>query len=154
MAATARQTAQQLLAVTMLLNRSLSAELRRHEHGLTPMHVGLLMKIEAGEFIMSDLAQHLSVRLPTISKSIKLLVERGWVERVIPEENRRQTIVRLTPDGRRALAAMRQRAESHVTKLLEPLTGAELGRVDSSLARLRSALSAKTVHGNEEDTTA
>ena len=54
----------------MLLMRSLAAEMRQSPHGLTPMHVGLLAKIDAGEFTLSDLAHHQSVRLPTISKSI------------------------------------------------------------------------------------
>jgi len=126
----------------MLLNRSLAAELRRHGQGLTPMHVGLLTKIEAGDFILSDLAEHLSVRLPTISKSIKLLVERGWVERYIPEDNRRQTIVRLTAEGRRALSGMKRRAEHHVAGLLEPLAPDELELVGSSLACLRKAIAA------------
>jgi DNA-binding MarR family transcriptional regulator len=136
------QTAQRLLEVTMLLTRSLAAEMRREYQGITPMHVGLLAKIDAGEINMSELAQHLSVRLPTISKSVKLLVERGWVERRIPDENRRQTMVRLTRDGRRALAAMKRRAEGHVAGLLDPLTAGERKRVDSALICLGRALSA------------
>ena len=34
-----------------------------------------------------------------MSKSVALLVERGWLERWTPEDNRRQIMVRLTPEG-------------------------------------------------------
>jgi DNA-binding MarR family transcriptional regulator len=134
-------TARRLLDITLLLMRSLAAEMRKGEPGLTPMHVGLLAKIEAGETNMSELAQHLSVRLPTISKSVKLLVERGWVERWVPEENRRVSMVRLTPEGRRVFAGTQRKAEDHVAGLLDTLTAAERKRVDSALAGLYKALS-------------
>lgn len=144
MSRVSNRTAQQLLEVTMLLMRSLAAEMRQGEHGLLPAHVGLLAKIDAGEFSLSDLAQYQSVRLPTISKSITALVERGWVERWVPERNRRQTMARLTPEGRRVLAKIKRRAESHVADLLEPLSAEERTRVNSALTSLSKALSEHT----------
>jgi DNA-binding MarR family transcriptional regulator len=134
------ETAQRLLEVNMLVMRSLSAEMRRDHQGLTPMHVGLLTRIDAGETNLSDLAAHLSVRLPTISKSIKLLVERGWVERWVPEDNRRLTMVRLTAEGRRELGAMKKRAVNHVAGLLGSLTRTERRSVDSALTLLCDVL--------------
>lgn len=134
------ETAQRLLEVNMLVMRSLSAEMRRDRQGLTPMHVGLLARIDAGETNLSDLATHLSVRLPTISKSIKLLVERGWVKRWVPEDNRRLTMVGLTPEGRRELGAMKKRAVDHVAGLLGSLTRTERRSVDSALTLLCDVL--------------
>ena len=148
------KTAQRLLEVNMLVMRSLSAEMRRDHQGLTPMHVGLLTKIDAGETNLSDLAAHLSVRLPTISKSIKLLVERGWVERWVPEDNRRLTMVSLTAEGRRELAGMKKRAVNHVAGLLGSLTRTERSSVDSALTLLCEILAkhARTKDSNEVKT--
>jgi DNA-binding MarR family transcriptional regulator len=126
-------TARELLEVTTLLMRSFSAHMRQGEQRLEPAHVGLLAKIGAGPCSLTDLAQHLSVRLPTISRSVALLVRRGWVERSVPAKNRRQTILRLTPDGRRMLTGMRRQAERHVTQLLKPLTAAERAQVQAGL---------------------
>lgn len=144
-------SAERLLEVTMLLMRSLSAEMRRGDPGLAPMHVGLLTKIQAGETNLSKLASHLSVRLPTISKSVKLLVERGWVERWVPEDNRRLSMVRLTPEGRRVLAGMQRKAERHVAGLLDTLTAVERKRVDSALAILRKTLSEQAEQNTNEE---
>lgn len=136
MSPTADETASKLLEATMLVMRSLGAQMRQGEQRLSPAHVGLLAKIGAGQCGMTELARHQGVRLPTISKSIGLLVERGWVERRIPEENRRQTIVRLTAEGRKALGAMKRRAEGHVADILAPLNAAQRGRVHKSLSLL------------------
>ena len=43
--------------------------------------MGSLMRIGAGPCTMSDLARHQAVSLPTISRSVDMLVRRGWVER-------------------------------------------------------------------------
>jgi DNA-binding MarR family transcriptional regulator len=144
-------TAERLLEVNMLLMRSLAAEMRRGQPGLTPMHVGLLTKIEAGNNNLSELATHLSVRLPTISKSIKLLVERNWVERWIPEDNRRATMVRLTGEGRHALADMKQRAVEHVAGLLDSLSETERKRVDAALALLGDELAKQAQAAKDEE---
>jgi DNA-binding MarR family transcriptional regulator len=75
-----------------------------------------------------------------MSKSIGLLVERGWVKRSIPEDNRRQTMVDLTPEGRRVLDTMHRRAARHVTEILSSLTTAERSRVQGGLEILIRAL--------------
>lgn len=144
-------TAERLLEVNMLLMRSLAAQMRRGQHGLTPMHVGLLTKIEAGNNNLSELAAHLSVRLPTISKSIKLLVERNWVERWVPEDNRRATMVRLTDEGRRALTEMKQRAVEHVAELLDSLSETQRKRVDLALALLGDELAKQAQAAKDEE---
>jgi DNA-binding MarR family transcriptional regulator len=147
-------TSERLLEVNMLLMRSFAAEMRRDHQGLTPMHIGLLKKIEAGNNNLSELAAHLSVRLPTISKSIKLLVEREWVERWVPEDNRRLTMVRLTKKGQQALTAMKRQAVEHVAGLLDSLTEAERKRVDAALALLGKALTGSAESPRDEEAAA
>ena len=139
MAATA--TARALLEVTSLLMREFAAHMRRGEQRLEPAHVGMLAKMSLGACSLSELAQYQAVRLPTISKSIGLLVQRGWVERWTPEENRRQTMVQLTPDGRRVFTGMKRQAERHVAHALAPLTAAERVEVEAGLEILIRVLS-------------
>ena len=133
-------TARDLLKVTMLLMRRLGARLRQGEKPIEPAHVGILMRLELRPCSLSELAAHQVVRLPTMSKSVGLLVERGWVQRRIPEDNRRQTIVDLTAEGRRVLETMHRRAQHHVTEILTTLTTAERKRVQGSLEILIRAL--------------
>ncbi len=135
-------TARDLLKVTMLLMRKLGARMRQGEKRIEPAHIGILMRVNLGPCSVSELAAHQVVRLPTMSKSIGLLVERGWVERSIPEDNRRQTMVDLTREGRRVLETMHRRAERHVTEILSSLTAAERKRVQGGLGILIRALAA------------
>jgi DNA-binding MarR family transcriptional regulator len=135
-------TARELLEVTTLLMRSFAASMRQGDQRLEPAHIGILAKVHVGACSLTELAQHQSVRLPTMSKSVSLLVERGWLGRSTPEDNRRQAIVTLTAKGRRVFAAMRRDAEKHVTRLLAALDRAERTQVDKGLAILIRVLNA------------
>ena len=126
-------TARDLLKVTMLLMRQLGARMRQSEKRIEPPQVGILMRLSEKPMTLTELATHQVVRLPTMSKSVGLLVERGWVSRTIPASNRRQTIVALTAEGRRVLDKMGRHAERHVAELLSSLTSTERQRVQASL---------------------
>jgi DNA-binding MarR family transcriptional regulator len=89
---------------------------------------------------MSDLARHLAVSLPTMSKSVDMLVRRRLVERYPDEKDRRQTMIRATATGRRAALKMKERAERHVAGALAPLAAAERAALLSSLAPVKRAL--------------
>ena len=117
--------AQELLHVVMLVMQSVSAKMRCSRGHLGPTQMGSLMKIAAGPCTITDLARHKAVSLPTISKSVDMLVRRGWVERWVDKHDRRQTLIRLTVAGRRTLATIRRRAERHVAERLSPLTAAQ-----------------------------
>ena len=136
MPAPAAKTARELLEVTTLLMRSFSARMRQGDHRLDPAHIGILAKLSFGASSLTELAQHQSVRLPTMSRSVALLVERGWLKRSIPAENRRQTIVTLTGEGRRMWVWMKRDAEKHVAQMLASLDGAERKQVEVGLAIL------------------
>lgn len=144
MAAKTDATARALLEVTMLLMRSLAARMRRGEDRLAPAHAGMLARIAEGQCSISDLAEHQSVRLPTISRSVSLLVERGLVERWTPAENRRQVLVRLTPEGRRALTTMKRDAERATAAVLDRLSASERRQVQEALEILTAALAPQT----------
>ena len=134
--------------------RSFAARMRqrvdRSQFGdsrLEPAHIGILAKTSTRDCSLSELAQHQSVRLPTMSKSVTLLVERGWLERRTPENNRRQTMVRLTREGRRVFAWMKRDAEKHVAGMLAPLTSKQRTTVNAGLKVLIETLAASTAAG-------
>jgi len=77
-----------------------------------------------------------------MSKSVGLLVQRGWLSRTIPANNRRQTIVALTAEGRRVLERMGRHAERQVSELLSSLTAAERQRIQGGLEILIRELAA------------
>lgn len=132
--------ARSLLDVVMLVMRTVSADMRRSPRPLAPAQMGSLMRIAAGPCTMSDLARFQAVSLPTISKSVDMLVRRGWVERWVDKHDRRQTMARLTPSGKRMLAHIKERTERQVTRTLAPLTLSERAQLVSALNVLRRVL--------------
>jgi MarR family transcriptional regulator, lower aerobic nicotinate degradation pathway regulator len=140
-AARPQAAARELLYVVMLVMRTVAAEMRRSSRPLAPAQMGSLMRIGAGPCSMSELARHQAVSLPTISRSVDMLVRRGWVERGAGRSDRRQSMVRLTPRGRRVLANMKQRAELHVAETLAPLGAGERAQLVTALRMLTAVLS-------------
>jgi DNA-binding MarR family transcriptional regulator len=132
--------ARDLLHVTMQMMRSIAREMRRSPHAIAPGQVAALMRLKQAPAAMSELARHLGVSLPTVSKSIDVLVERGWVERWIDPSDRRQTIARLTAEGRHVTAAMKKQAERHVAGLLASLTPQQRAQVMTTLDALKDVL--------------
>lgn len=124
----------------MLLMRSISAHMRQSDRRLAPAQVGILARIGEQPCTLSELAQHQAVRLPTISRSISMLADRGLVERWTPEHNRRQTMVRLTASGRDALAGIKREAERHVDAVLAGLSEGERAKVHAAIEVLSRAL--------------
>ena len=134
------KTARELLEVTTLLMRSFTARMRQGKQRVEPAHIGILARLSMGACSLTELAQHQAVRLPTMSKSIALLVARGWVKRSTPADNRRQAMVALTPAGRGVFAAMKRDSTKHVAGLLVTLSDEDRIRVDAGLAILIEAL--------------
>ncbi len=124
----------------MLVMRAVAADMRRSGRRLAPPQMGSLMRMAAGPCTMSELARHQAVSLPTVSKSVDTLVRRGWVERWIDQADRRQTLVRLTPRGRRVLYAMRRRAERRLADVLAPLTPGDRAQLVHTVDRLSRVL--------------
>jgi DNA-binding MarR family transcriptional regulator len=132
--------ARELLHVVMLVMRTLAAEMRRVRTPVGPAQFGLLVKMTEGPCSMSDLARHNAVSLPTISKSVDMLVRRGWVARSPSSSDRRQTLVGLTASGRRVMARVAQQAERHVGLTLSRLTASERDDITRALGRLTALL--------------
>ena len=140
--------ARELLRVVMLVMRTVAADMRREPGAVVPAQMGTLMKVAVGPCSMSSLARHQAVSLPTISKSVDMLVRRGWLERWVDKQDRRQTMVRLTPQGRRVLGGIKKRTEQHVRRSLEPLTAAERQQLVAAMGVLTRVLAAPADEAN------
>ena len=130
----------ELIDVVNLVTQAFWAELRRSGPAIEMSQWSTLRRIGRSPCTMSELARHKGVGLPTISKSVEMLVRRGWVERWIDKSDRRQTMVRLTSAGRRILSECRHALEIFLDERLAHLTSAERNAVDESLQLVRRVL--------------
>lgn len=125
-----------------LLTAAMSPELERV--GLTVSSFELLSAIQAsgGKASQAEIAQRLNIRPPSLSEAVRYASQKGLVEQVGVEEDRRLKRLRLTTAGRRAvhevLESVRE-AESEMVSECAPEEIAEavqlLRRINRNLAR-------------------
>ena len=88
-------------AVTQLYDQWLRA------HGIEGPQFALLAMLEGlGETNQTTMGQRFDLDKTTLSRNLKLLKQRGWIE-TVPGEDGRERRVRLTTTGRRQIAAAR-----------------------------------------------
>ncbi len=131
----------ELLDVVNLVTQMFWADLRRSDQPIELTQWATLRRISRGPCTMSDLARHKGVGLPTISKSVDMLVRKGWVERWIDKTDRRQTLVRLTSAGKKVLADSRTHLKQLLDQRLAVMTSQQREALASHLQAARAALS-------------
>jgi DNA-binding MarR family transcriptional regulator len=89
---------------------------------------------------MTDLAERVGVASPTVSKLIRSMEQKGFVERTPDGQDGRASIIRLTEEGRRVAAAMDLERLEALEQLLSGWTDDELERFVTMFARLRADL--------------
>jgi DNA-binding MarR family transcriptional regulator len=86
--------------------------------------------------MLTDLASIQGVSLPTMSNSISMMVEHGWVRRAA-EGDPRVVMIEVTPAGRSALERVARCAEAHLAEVLAPLDLTARRQLQSGLGVLR-----------------
>ena len=97
-------TAQALLATIPRIWRLFAADIRRHAWPGAPAQLGVLVMLVNGPQDLSALAERLQVSLPTVSRMVASLVDRGWVRRRRDPADRRRVVVELTASGQASLS--------------------------------------------------
>ncbi|WP_329448909.1 MarR family winged helix-turn-helix transcriptional regulator (plasmid) [Streptomyces sp. NBC_01426] len=89
-----------------------------------------------------DIVGELAITVGAVSKAVDRLVAAGWCVRVAHPQDRRSSVLRLTPEGKEQLAASRTVVTSELTALTATVPPDELNRIASTLAALRATLEA------------
>jgi DNA-binding MarR family transcriptional regulator len=130
------------LAATLRVAVWRAARRMRHESGadITPTLHAALGSVEThGPITAGKLAAHERVSKPTMTRTIRELVDRGWVLRLPDPIDRRVTWLQVTPAGKALLAAARRRTDAYLAQRLKRLTPEDretLQRATDVLTRL------------------
>ena len=119
--AQARDTARDLLDIIPLVMRTVAAELRSAGEMPAPAQFGLLSLLSIQPRRLTELAAIQGVSLPTMSNSIRALVEHGWARRTAPDADRRVVMIEVTAGGRATLERVGRCARAHLADVLAPL---------------------------------
>jgi len=130
--------ARELLEVVPLGSRWLRAAVRRREPSwsLPQLHTLGFLQLNPGASL-SEVAGHLGIGLPSASALISRLVGAGQVDRRDDPEERRRTVLTLTPQGEAQLEAAIQAGREELSERLRSLPAKDLTRVEAALAVLR-----------------
>jgi DNA-binding MarR family transcriptional regulator len=105
--------------------------------GLTPPDAGVMGKIAAGPGISQQaLAEHLGVQPSRMVALIDGLEEKGLVERVSSEEDRRTYALRLTARGQRTMGEIMKLGAEHDERLCAGLNEKERGMLVGLLEKM------------------
>jgi|GEM_PF-424976 len=139
--ASAEQCASVLLDTLPPLMRMLHGAMRRHagneEEAPNFGQIRMLEMLRARPWKLTDLAARHHVAASTMSRTIDLLVKRGWVDRQSAPHDRRQVILVLTEEGLRAQHAFAEQSRAVVSELMERLEQQERVRLIDGLAVLQ-----------------
>jgi DNA-binding MarR family transcriptional regulator len=131
--------ASRVLDTIPLLMRSIHKDMRRKDHHFEPNQFQILSMLAHHAHSVSALAVRQHVSLPSMSKTINALVERGWVERVPMPGDRRVVQIRLTEPGRESLQDTRRVMIDSVAGILANLTADERDKLSAGLDVLYDA---------------
>lgn len=108
--------------------------------GITPtLHAALFVVETHGPLTAGQLATHELVTKPTMTRTIKALVEHDLVSRTIDPLDGRVTWLQITPEGKRLLQRTRRRSDEYLAKRvkgLSPEDQATLQRASDILQRI------------------
>ena len=126
-----------LVEVVPLIMRHIRRELRSHTMpGLTlPQYRTLTYLRRHPQASLSEVAEHLALTPPTVSKMIQKLVDQGIIERRIPSD-RRRVCLSLSEEGVTALTRAREETRQQLTENLKTLSEEELSALSVALDSL------------------
>ena len=102
--------------------------------GMTPSRMTALAVLAAeAPLRMGELAARLGISAPTVSRLVDHLAELGFLERVADEDDHRATRVRLSADGHRGLATVREHGATRLADRIAELDEAERAALERAL---------------------
>jgi len=120
--------------------RTLYRELERRTGAPIAAHRALHCIAAEPGLSPSELAAILGVKRPNLSHLLRLMAERGWIERRRVADDQRSVQLHLLPAGRSLVGATHGRVAGVLQRAIEGLTSVELRGLDHSLNRLQSRL--------------
>ena len=121
--ATPEATARELLDVAPAIVRTIRTEMRAHrmaELSVPQFRTMGFLNWHAGASL-SDVAEHIGLTLPTMSKLVDGLVTRRMVTRETYAGDRRRVTLQLTSRGQSTWQAARDATQAHLSKMLGTL---------------------------------
>lgn len=103
--------------------------------GMIARHIGI-----APGITVSELARRTGIAKSHVSKIIKDLEERGWVEKRESAEDQRLLLLYLTPSGHKSMSDARLEVRRSMNNLVADLTPEQVEVLSAGLTQIKDAL--------------
>lgn len=146
------ETASQLIDTVPLVMQALRGEIRSHrpaEFSVPQFRVLAYLGRNPGA-ALTDLANHIGLMRPTMSKMVDNLVRRGWIERETSAEDRRYMRLCLTSQGRTAIDGAKAEMRQGLAETLRTLSTVERESVVAAMELLRRVFATGSGTGPRE----
>jgi len=136
----ADECARQVLETVPLVMRAIRAEMRSHRvPDLSVPQFRVLIFLNRHERAsLSDVAGHVGLMLPSMSRMIDGLVARNLVRRQTDADDRRRVALTLTTLGRTAMQSAYESTQAHLTKRLAALPAPDRTIIRKAMQALAS----------------
>ncbi len=95
-----------------------------------------------------DIVREVGITVGAVSKAVDRLESAGWCVRAAHPEDRRSSVLSLTPEGARILAAARPTVADELAARTATVPAADLARTAVTLAALRAVLEERPQDGS------
>ena len=137
--------AQEILEVVPVVMRTIRAELRRHRTAdlSIPQFRTLAFIDRNADASLSDVAEHIGLTLPSMSKIVDGLVTRKLVTRQTARDDRRRMTLALTTRGQTALQLSREATRACLAEDLAALSDRQRTTIAQAMEILRPVFTAQ-----------
>ena len=105
--------------------------------GLSSIEWRVLATLHDGEpLTVSQLAQEVLSKQPTVTKLVQRMAEQGWVALHADAADQRRTLVKATPQGRRLVKPLVEAARQHEARVLRSLGATEKAALRKLLEKI------------------
>ena len=131
--------AEAVIATVPNVMRHLLAHARRRPSwvDMTYQQYNVLLMTLDGDLSQGEIARRLIVTAPVVTRLASALVEAGLVERGEDPADRRSVRLKLTPTGKKRVAAMRRELVEAARELVEPIPAEERSALADALDQLQ-----------------
>jgi DNA-binding MarR family transcriptional regulator len=150
-APTVEVTAERLMQVLMPIFKRVMAEARMQIPGefCGESQFRIIHALSHRDYTISELAEQMQVRAPTVSRMVDTLTERGYVDRHPDPTDRRKVWLHLTDTGRVLAQDSQAVLRRTVARFLGPLDGADRNLIVAACDRLETLLTREAPTGSK-----
>lgn len=115
--------------------------------GMTPSEFSVLCcaveyprRVPGKAATVAEIAAQMNVSVPSVSRTLRSLQEKGWIERTVDESDRRSVRVTATPSGEEIMQANMKRVVHSLNRIMSVFTDEEMRTVAELYSKFASAM--------------